>query len=99
MSNISVRPTPTKQDEQRRRKKPTSKHFGRSTTDLERFPNNGKRGMELVVGEVLTKLAEIVDAGALTPQLDSERFGLEEVGAAYARLTGGAAIGKVVVEV
>ena len=52
-----------------------------------------------VHGEVLTKLAEIVDAGALTPQLDSERFGLEEVGAAYARLTGGAAIGKVVVEV
>ncbi len=52
-----------------------------------------------VHGEVLTKLGEIVDAGALTPQLDSERFGVEEVGAAYARLTGGAAIGKVVVEV
>lgn len=52
-----------------------------------------------VHGEILAKLAGIVDAGALKPLLDEHRFGLEEVGAAYAWLTGGKAIGKVVVEV
>ena len=47
----------------------------------------------------LTKLAEIVDAGALEPLLDDQRFGLDTVGVAYDRLTGGQAIGKVVVGV
>lgn len=50
-------------------------------------------------GAILARLAEIVDAGGLAPLLDEERFALEDVGAAYARLTGGQAIGKVVVEV
>ncbi|WP_367577055.1 zinc-binding dehydrogenase [Sulfitobacter pontiacus] len=50
-------------------------------------------------GEILTKLAEIVDAGALKPLLDDQRFGLDTVGGAYDRLTSGQAIGKVVVDV
>jgi alcohol dehydrogenase len=50
-------------------------------------------------GDILAKLAEIVDAGALKPLLDETRFGLDAVGDAYARLTSGQAIGKVVVEV
>lgn len=49
-------------------------------------------------GVILTKLAEIVDAGELKPLLDATSFGLTEVGAAYDRLTSGQAIGKVVVE-
>lgn len=49
-------------------------------------------------GAILAKLAEISDAGALKPLLDETRFALSEVGQAYARLTGGDAVGKVVVE-
>ncbi len=50
-------------------------------------------------GAILTKLSEIVDAGALQPLLDEKQFGLAEVGQAYDRLTSGQAIGKVVVEI
>ena len=50
-------------------------------------------------GEILTNLAEIVDARALKPLLDDQRFGLDTVGGAYDRLTSGQAIGKVVVDV
>ncbi len=50
-------------------------------------------------GAILTKLAKIVDAGALEPLLDEMPFGLEEVGKAHDRLTSGQAIGKVVVEI
>ncbi|WP_291982133.1 MULTISPECIES: zinc-dependent alcohol dehydrogenase family protein [unclassified Candidatus Accumulibacter] len=50
-------------------------------------------------GAILAKLAEIVDTGALTPLLDETRFGLDAVGKAYARLSSGEAIGKVVVEI
>lgn len=50
-------------------------------------------------GAILARLAEIADAGALTPLLDETRFGLDEVGKAYDRLTSGQAIGKVVIEV
>lgn len=49
-------------------------------------------------GAILAKLAEIVDAGALRPLLDDQRFGFEQVGDAYDRLSSGQAIGKVVVE-
>lgn len=52
-----------------------------------------------VHGEILAKLSEIVDAGALKPLLDEKHFNLTEVGKAYDRLTSGQAIGKVVVEV
>ena len=51
-------------------------------------------------GAVLAELAKLADAGALTPVLDEERFGLDEVGGAYARLTDGSTtLGKVVVDV
>ncbi len=52
-----------------------------------------------VHGAILTKLAEIADAGALQPLLDEKPFGLEDVGQAYERLTSGQAMGKVVVEI
>jgi len=49
--------------------------------------------------EILTKLAEIVDAGALKPLLDETQFSLAEIGKAHDRLTSGQATGKVVVEI
>ena len=52
-----------------------------------------------VHGQILADLAALVDAGAVKPLLDAESFTLEEVGAAYARLQSGNAVGKVVVEV
>ncbi|MEO9781329.1 MAG: zinc-dependent alcohol dehydrogenase family protein [Sedimentitalea sp.] len=52
-----------------------------------------------VHGDILAKLAKLVDAGIVKPLLDEQRFGFEEVGAAYARLGSGKAIGKVVVEI
>lgn len=50
-------------------------------------------------GAILAELANIVEAGELTPLLDESRHSLEQVGQAYDRLTGGQAIGKVVVDV
>jgi alcohol dehydrogenase len=50
-------------------------------------------------GQILAELAKLADAGKLKPLLDEPRFGLEQVGEAYDRLTSGQAIGKVVVEV
>ncbi|WP_299655222.1 zinc-dependent alcohol dehydrogenase family protein [uncultured Jannaschia sp.] len=50
-------------------------------------------------GEILRDLARIADAGALRPILDDTAFTLDEIGAAQDRLTGGDAIGKVVVTV
>jgi NADPH:quinone reductase len=50
-------------------------------------------------GAILAKLSELVDAGALKPILDDQKFGLADVGKAYDRLTGGQAIGKVVIEI
>ncbi|TAM00392.1 MAG: quinone oxidoreductase [Rhodanobacter sp.] len=50
-------------------------------------------------GAILTKLAEIVDAGGLKPLLDETRYGLADVGKAYARLSNGQAVGKVVIGV
>ena len=48
--------------------------------------------------EILRNISQIVEAGALKPLLDEERFLLEEVGKAHARLESGKAIGKVVIE-
>ena len=48
--------------------------------------------------EVLKNISQIVEAGALKPLLDEQRFTLEEVGKAHARLESRQAIGKVVVE-
>jgi len=52
-----------------------------------------------VHGAILKNLAEIVDSGAVRPLLDDQKFGLEDVGGAYARLGSGQAIGKVAVEI
>jgi len=48
-------------------------------------------------GAILTKLAELADAGALKPVLDDKSFGFEAAGDAHARLENGQAMGKVVV--
>ncbi|QEG22663.1 zinc-dependent alcohol dehydrogenase family protein [Mariniblastus fucicola] len=49
-------------------------------------------------GEILTKLAEIIEAGELKPVLDEKLFSLEEASAAHARLESGKGMGKVVIE-
>ena len=50
-------------------------------------------------GAILAELAQIVDAGGLTPLLDPSDFTLDQVGAAHAKLESGSAIGKVVISV
>jgi len=50
-------------------------------------------------GAILTELARLVDAGAVTPLLDDTRFTLDQIGDAHARLTSGEAIGKVVIDI
>ncbi|SFR47467.1 Alcohol dehydrogenase GroES-like domain-containing protein [Yoonia tamlensis] len=52
-----------------------------------------------VHGDILAKLAAIIDAGDLKPLLDDQAFGFAEVGNAYAHLSSGKAVGKVVVDV
>ncbi|MBD0334024.1 MAG: zinc-dependent alcohol dehydrogenase family protein [Cyanobacteria bacterium Co-bin13] len=49
-------------------------------------------------GEILAKLAHLVDQGQLRPQLDAQSFTFEEVAAAHAHAQSGAAIGKIVLE-
>ncbi|MBO9448303.1 zinc-dependent alcohol dehydrogenase family protein [Ruegeria sp. R14_0] len=49
-------------------------------------------------GDILSVLAGIADAGGLKPIVDEQRFGWSDVGAAYAHLTSGSAVGKVVIE-
>ncbi|UWQ20149.1 zinc-dependent alcohol dehydrogenase family protein [Jannaschia sp. W003] len=49
-------------------------------------------------GRILADLARLVDAGAVAPLLDAERFTMAQVGEAHARLGSGRALGKVVVE-
>ncbi len=49
-------------------------------------------------GEILRTLTEIAEAGALKPVLDDNRYTLEQVGEAYARLQSGRGMGKVVIE-
>jgi NADPH2:quinone reductase len=50
-------------------------------------------------GEILARLAEIVDAGQLTPVVDEQHFSLEEAGKAHDRLASGQGMGKVVVSI
>lgn len=50
-------------------------------------------------GAILRTITDIVDAGALTPVLDSETFTLEQAGDAHARLASGKAMGKIVIDV
>lgn len=49
-------------------------------------------------GEILRRLASIVDAGGLKPVLDESNHLLEQAGLAYARLESGQAMGKVVID-
>lgn len=51
-----------------------------------------------VHGEILKTLANIIDAGKLTPVVDDQRFALEDVGKAHDLLTSGKSLGKVVIE-
>ena len=48
--------------------------------------------------EILANITKIVEAGGLKPVLDENRYSLEEVGQAHARLESGQAMGKVVIE-
>lgn len=49
-------------------------------------------------GQILKRIAEIVEDGGLKPILDTQVFTLEEVGKAHAHLESGKAMGKIVVE-
>lgn len=49
-------------------------------------------------GNILHRIAQIVEQGNLQPVLDKQSFLLEEIGQAHARLESGQAMGKVVVE-
>lgn len=49
-------------------------------------------------GDILRTLAELADDGALKPIVDEQKFGWSDVGLAYAHLTNGSKVGKVVVE-
>jgi len=49
-------------------------------------------------GLILKALAGICEAGALRPVLDENRYTLDQVGEAYARLSSGQGMGKVVIE-
>ena len=50
-------------------------------------------------GDILRRAAMMVEASQLTPLLDEQRFGLDDVAAAHRRLESGEALGKVVVDV
>ena len=50
-------------------------------------------------GDILSQVAELVDAGRLRPLLDTQRFTLGQAGEAHARVTGGQAVGRVVVDI
>ncbi|GGP53682.1 zinc-dependent alcohol dehydrogenase family protein [Shewanella saliphila] len=52
-----------------------------------------------VHGNILAQLAEIVEAGALIPVVDEQRFSLEQVTDAHQYLASGKAIGKVVIDI
>lgn len=49
-------------------------------------------------GEILTQLAQLVDAGQVRPLLDSQVFTFSDVAAAHQRAESGQAIGKVVLQ-
>ncbi|MEO0370195.1 MAG: zinc-dependent alcohol dehydrogenase family protein [Pseudomonadota bacterium] len=51
-----------------------------------------------VHGEVLTKIADMVDGGHVKPVLDDIHFRFDQVAEAYARLASSQAMGKIVIE-
>jgi NADPH2:quinone reductase len=50
-------------------------------------------------GRILADVARLVEEGRLKPLIDKERFTLEEVGKAHAKLESGRALGKLVIDV
>jgi NADPH:quinone reductase-like Zn-dependent oxidoreductase len=50
-------------------------------------------------GEILAEATRLADAGQLHPLIEERRYTLDSVTEAYARLTSGAAVGRVVVDV
>ena len=50
-------------------------------------------------GRILAEVANLVDAGRLRPLIDADKFDLDEVGRAHARLESGKALGKLVIDV
>ena len=50
-------------------------------------------------GEILSTLAEMVDAGKLKPLVDEKHFDISEAGEAHAHLSNGRANGKVVIDI
>lgn len=50
-------------------------------------------------GDILQQIAEIVDSGNLIPLVDEQKFAFTQVNEAYAHLTSGKAMGKVVIEI
>ncbi|HEV2614216.1 MAG TPA: zinc-dependent alcohol dehydrogenase family protein [Gammaproteobacteria bacterium] len=49
-------------------------------------------------GQILAKIAELVDQGKIRPLIDQQQFAVNQVGAAHDHLESGKAIGKVVLE-
>jgi NADPH2:quinone reductase len=49
-------------------------------------------------GEMLDRIARLVEHGKLTPRLDPQRFGLEETADAHRKLEAGEAKGKLIIE-
>ena len=49
-------------------------------------------------GDILKKLTEIIESGAIKVVLDEQQFSLKEAGKAHARLESGQGMGKVVIE-
>ncbi len=50
-------------------------------------------------GEILAEATRLAEAGQLRPLLDAQRYTLDDVTDAYARLSSGAAVGRLVVDV
>ncbi len=50
-------------------------------------------------GDILSKLADIIDAGKMKPFIDKKDFNLEEIGKAHDHLSSGEAMGKIVVSI
>jgi NADPH2:quinone reductase len=50
-------------------------------------------------GEILTKIAELVDAGIIKPLIDANQFAFHQVGAAHDHWENGLAVGKIVINI
>ncbi|NHK28337.1 zinc-dependent alcohol dehydrogenase family protein [Parvularcula flava] len=50
-------------------------------------------------GDILMRLARMIESGFIRPLIDDRRFALEEIGAAHDHLKSGDAIGKIVIDI